>query len=113
MFLVSDDFGNNQVLDYLGLKDMLIDEIVEDTKQNYTEYDIVRFNVNQLGELAKGITNVNVKYLKDNLQSYGWYVQDFSDMQRDINNLREYLVSRDKNVKAFDEILDLLDKGVR
>lgn len=114
MFLVTDDYGDYvDILDYLGAKDMLIDEIVEEIKEHGEDYEILEPSVKQLGELAKGDVHVSVHYLKDNLQSFGWHIVDLQDFERDINNLKIFFEKKKADTKAFDEILDLLDKEVR
>ena len=113
MYLVSDDYGDfKKIMNKRELEEMLIDELVEDTKQNYTEYEIVSFNVKQLGEIAKK-DYISDKYLIDNLQSYGWHVDDLGELERNINNLREYYARNNNDLSAFDKLLELIGKGIK
>lgn len=116
MFLISDDYGDfKRIMNYKEAREFLIDEIVEDSKQNHTEYDIISLNVKQLGELSKN-NLITDKYLIDNLKSYGWNVINVSDLQKDINDLREYLFGingNDKIVNELDDILKYIDKELR
>lgn len=113
MFLVSDDYGDfKKIMTFKELKEMLIEEIEEDTKLNYTEYEIVECNVRQLGKIAKNDNIMTQNYVIDNLKSYGWHVQSLFDLQVALNDLREYYARKHNNLKVFDDILDLLDKGV-
>lgn len=112
MFLVSDDYGDfKKILNKKELEEMLIEELVEDTKENNEEYEIVSLNVKQLGEIAK-MSYISVDYLIDNLQSYGWYVQDLGELERNVNNLREYYARKHTDLSAFDKLLELIGNGV-
>lgn len=116
MFLISDDYGDfKRIMSYKEARELLINEIVEETQQNCGEYDIVESNTKQLGKIAKD-NALNEKYLVENLQSFGWYVVNVLDIQRHLNNLREYLFSingDDKIVKELDDILNYMDKELK
>ena len=112
MFLVSDNYSDyKNISNYKDLKKLLISELKRDTFEN-CEQNIVENNFKVMEKLALEDYS-DIEYIKEQLSSFGWYVQDFRDMQRDINNLREYLAYKSKDTKAIDEVLDLLDKGVR
>ena len=54
MYLVSDNYGDfKKIMSYKELVEMLIDEIMEDTENNYDDKDIVLANNKQLGKIAK------------------------------------------------------------
>lgn len=113
MYLVSDDYGDfKEIMNYKQLYEMLVDELVADTKNNYEEYDIIKLNVEQLGKLAKN-NLVNEKYIVDNLQSYGWHVLNILDIQDGVNQLREYVARKSTDVKAFDDILKYIDEELK
>ena len=118
MFLVSDDFGDfKEIMDYKQLKNMLIDEIVRDTKESTDSFDkdIICNNADMLSKLAKE-DFTSLEYINDELSAFGWYVQDLSNLQRDLNNLNEYLHRTDtkvkeelkENINKIDSIINLI-----
>lgn len=113
MYLVSDDYGDfKKIMNYKQLYEMLIDEIVEDIKQNFNEYDVLKACADQLGNLAKN-NLVNENYIIDNLESYGWHVINILDIQKGINDLREYVARKSTDLKVFDDILKYIDEELK
>lgn len=113
MYLVSDDYGDfKEIMNYKQLYEMLVDELIEYTKNNYEEYDIVSLNVKQLGELAKN-NLVDEKYIVDNLKSYGWSVLNILDIQKGVNDLREYVARKSTDIKVFDDVLKYIDEELK
>lgn len=118
MFLVSDDFGDfKEIMNYKQLKNMLIDEIVRDTKESTDSFDkdIICNNADMLSKLAKE-DFTSLEYINDELSAFGWYVQDLSNLRRDLNNLNEYLHRTDtkvkeelkENINKIDSIINLI-----
>jgi len=113
MYLVSDDYGDfKKIMNFKELYGMLADEIVQDIKQNYNEYDILKECVDQLGSLVKN-NLVNEKYIINNLESYGWHVINILDIQKGINDLREYVARKSTDLKVFDDILKYIDEELK
>lgn len=113
MYLVSDDYGDfKELMNRKELQELLINEIVTDTKENYTEYDIVKTNVEQLGSIAKN-NLLTDEYLFDNLEGYGWYVINILDIQKGINDLREYWCKKHTDTKVFDDLLKFIDEDLK
>lgn len=114
MFLVADAWGDfSKIVNYKELKEMLIDELVEDTKQNSNDEEILSLNMKQLGEIAKS-ENTNVKYIIENLESYGWIVKDLQDIHYSLNSIRKYLSENyDKYrlyINSIDNVIQILDE---
>lgn len=115
MYLVSDNYGDfKKIMSYKELVEMLIDEIMEDTENNYDDKDIVLANNKQLGKIAKDnlLVRLNEEYLIDNLGAFGWHIENICDIQRGINDLREYYARTHTDLSAFDNILKLMDEGL-
>lgn len=112
MYLVSDDYGDfKKIMNFKQLYEMLIDEIVRDTCENidFENKDIIEINVKQLGGLAKN-NLVNENYIIDNLKPYGWHVINILDIQKGINDVREYVARKSDKLKVFDDILKYIDE---
>lgn len=113
MYLVSDDYGDfKEIINFKELKEMLIDEIVEDTRNNYQEYEILDMNVKQLGKIAKD-NDMSIDYIIENLNSYGWHVLNIFDIQDEVNSLREYVARKSADTKVFDDILKYIDEELK
>lgn len=104
MYLVSDDYGDHkEVMNYKQLKDLLVKEIIGDIKENKDDEDIVNDNLEHLRKLAIE-ENFNEVYIKAQLQSYGWYIQNIYRIRAAIESIREYYLrcSTDKSNIDFD-----------
>ena len=115
MYLVSDDYGDfKEIMNYKQLYEMLVDELIRDTRENldFEDKNIIDLNIKQLGELAKNNV-VNEKYIIGNLKSYGWSVINIFDIQKGINDIREYWARKHTDLKKFDDILKFLDEEVK
>lgn len=117
MYLVSDDYGNfKEIMNYKQLKELLIDELIRDTRENidFENKDVMELNIKQLGELAKD-NIVSLDYIKDNLKSYGWSVLNILDVQKGLNDIREYVARKSTgvNIKVFDDILKYIDEELK
>lgn len=112
MYLVSEDYGDfKELMSYKELKGFLVDELVRYVIENHTEYDIAKQGVHQLEDVAKD--RVNEDYIVDLLKSYGWTVLNICDVQKNINDLREYVARKDSNLKAFDDVLKYIDEELK
>ncbi len=115
MYLVSDNCGDfAKIMSYKELVEMLIDEIIQNTKENWDDKDIVLANNKQLGKIAKDNLAVRLSenYLIDSLGAFCWYVINLKDLQKNIGDLRNIYAQKNKDISAFDKILELLDKGL-
>lgn len=114
MYLVVDDYGDfKQIMTYKQMYEMLIDEIITDSKENYNDYEIISSNLDQLAALSKN-NLVNEKYIIDNLKSYGWHVINITDIKIGLNEIREYAARQTTpNLKVFDEIIKYIDEELK
>ena len=107
MYLVYDDFGNVSKHDVKGLKELLIDEIIEDTKQNLDREDIILANISLLSKLALKPDDVNII---NELKNYGLYTSDLFQIHRDIVNFIEYYRVNGLESDALETTLNLIGK---
>lgn len=113
MYLIMDNYGDyKEIMNYKQMYNLLIDEIVEDSKENYNEYDIITNNLEQLSQLAKD-DFTNEKYVIDNLQTYGWTIININDIKKALNELREYAARNTNDIKVFDEIIKYIDEELK
>ena len=116
MYLVSDDYGDfKEIMNYKQLYEMLVDEILRDTLENldFESKDVMNLNIKQLGKLAKDTSIVDEKYIIDNLKSYGWSVMNIFDIQKSLNDIREYVARKSTDIKVFDDVLKYIDEELR
>lgn len=107
MYLVYDDFGNVSKHDIKGLKGLLIDEIIEDTKQNLDGEDIILANISILSKLALKPDDVNIIH---ELENYGLYTSDLLQIHRDVANFIEYYRTMDLESDALETTLNIIEK---
>lgn len=89
-FIVMDDYSNYKTIaDEKGLKEFLIEDLKRDTMENGKEdFDIVKQNFQVMEKLA--LSDYTIDYLKEQLQSFGWYIQDLWQLQEDLSNFQTY-----------------------
>jgi len=98
-----------EITEYVGLVNILIDNLHEDTLNNINEEDIVKLNYKTLETIAKG--NFNYEDLKEDLKSYGYIIMDLQSFKQDLLDFQAYLEysGKDKN-KCIEETIDLIEK---
>ncbi len=113
MYLVSDDYGDfKEIMNYKQLRELLIQEVVDNIKE-VKDNDKERFSdcLEHLQSLAKNEDSLshNIACLK----LYGWHIQDILNIQRGINDLREYWARKHTDTKVFDDLLKFIDEDLK
>lgn len=112
MYLVSDDYGDfKKIMNFKELKELLIDELISDSKENHKEYDFIKYDLEVLSDIAK--EKITYNRIIDELKSYGWNVINILDIQEGINDLREYVARKSTDLKVFDDILKYIDEELK
>lgn len=112
MYLVSDDYGDfKEIMNYKQLKELLIDELINNSKENHQEYDFIKYNLEVLSDIAK--EKASYDEIVNELQSYGWHVLNILDIQKGVNDLREYVASKSTDIKVFDDVLKYIDEELK
>lgn len=92
-----------EICDYDKLKDLLIQEIKRDTLDSHEEYGIVENNINVLIKMINE-SHTTISYIKDILLSYSYKVVDLYDLQRDLEDMKQYF-EKNYYTSAFDEVI--------
>lgn len=109
-YLVVDIYGDyKELMNYKGLKQLLLEELVRDTKDNYQEYDIVSINADIFKKLALE-EHTSTDYLIEQLEGYGFKVIELLELQRDLEDIKVYF--KGKGSVVFDNVIDMINKGV-
>ena len=89
-YIVYDDYTNyTYKKDEKELKALLVEEIKNDTLVcGEDDFEIVKSNFKVMEKLA--LNDYDFDYLKDQLQSFGWYIQDLSKLQEELSNYQAY-----------------------
>lgn len=110
MYLMVDLIGDYKAFgDYNEVKNLLIDQIVMDLKQNMTDKCLEKAmfnNLNILEKLSKE-NDVPLKYIEEHLESYSYKIIDLLELQRDLEDLKAIIGQE----SLFDAIIDLITKG--
>lgn len=118
MFLVSDDYGTFKgVMTHKDLLDLCLTELKEDCLNNRDDIDILKYCLDEFEFMIKN-DYIDDKYLCEALKGYGWYIQDLTDMQRNLNNFREFLKNKndlmdEEKVQKIDEVLKILESEMK
>ena len=112
MYLVSDDYGDfKEIMNYKQLKELLVDELVNNSKENHKEYDFIKYNLEVLSDIAK--EKIAYNKVIEELQSYGWHVLNVLDIQKGLNDIREYVARKSDKLKVFDDVLKYIDEELK
>ena len=110
MYLISDDYGNDEeIVNYKKLREILIEELVRDTRENIDDSGIINDNITELEKLAKS-DSFDEEYIIKSLITYGYRVQNIGKILTSINKIREYYARTNSDLKAFDEVMDILER---
>ena len=112
MFLVLDYYSDYQeVKNYPQLKELLVEDVVRDTKENISDTSIVERNI----DILKNLTNDKYKleYIKEELNAFGWKIIDINAIKTNVCTLKEYLSGKNIDTNVFDELIALINKEVK
>lgn len=115
-YIVCDEYSDyKNIMDYKELKQLLINELYDDTITCYENenFDGIKYNIDTFKKLAIE-EYTDYEYLKKELISYGWYIQDIVDLYTDLSNFQAYLdyIKNNDNIednKNIQEVLDLIE----
>lgn len=111
-YLVVDIYGDyKELMNYKGLKQLLLEELVRDTKDNYQEYDIVSINADIFKKLALEEL-ISTDYLIEQLEGYGFKVIELLELQRDLEDIKELYLRNNKYIRDFDNVLEIINNGI-
>lgn len=91
-YLICDDndVNTNYVKNYEELLDFFLSELQEDTINCYDNSNLegVKYNIEIFKKIAK--EHFQEQLIIKELAPFGWYVQDLSQLQRDLSNFQAY-----------------------
>lgn len=88
------------------LKELLVELVGNDTRENINEENIVRNNIKTFEELAK--ENVSMNYIEKQLEGFSYKIIDLLELQRDLEDAKDYFTKKE----SFNEIIEVINKGV-
>lgn len=109
-YLVVDMAGNeNEICNWKELKELLIQEVTNSIYSDYEERDIVEQNVGILRSLA--LDSMTLKEIKQELECYNYKTIDLINLQRDLEDFKQYWGQIGNYMGNFDMCLNHI-KGV-
>lgn len=92
------------------IKELLIGQITQDMLNYYYEEDIVISNTKLLCSLASDI--MSLKTMIQELEPFGYKVIDLLDLQRDLEDFKQYWGNKGNYKGNFDMILKTINEEV-
>lgn len=88
-YLIFDNYDYlKELKSYEELRELLIDELERDVEENYDDKAIILDNFKIMKELTKN--ECKTKYIIEQLNFYGYNVQDLCEIQRGLSNYQAY-----------------------
>ena len=115
-YIIIDSYSDYKKLsDEKGLKELLVEELERDTFES-DEENVTKQNFKVMKKLA--LDDYNFDYLKDQLESYGWFVMDLCELQKNLNDYQAFkhgVGAPSYPQDCIAKTIDLVDKdlGVR
>lgn len=110
-YLLVDCMGDyKEIMSQKELKSMVVDHIVEDTLENIGDEGIVRNNVLELEKMI--FKEPTMKNIKDLLESFSYKTIDLLDLQRDLEDVKGYLLNKQDYVGDICETIDKINNEV-
>jgi len=92
IYLVCDDndYASNRLMNYEELLELLLNELNDDTINCYENDNIegFKYNINLFKSFAK--EHYQTREVIKQLGTFGWYVMDLTQLQRDLSNYQAY-----------------------
>ena len=113
MYFICDIYCSSKegmIKNYKELRELLIEEVIDNLKNNRQDNDVVVSCTGILETIAKG--KDSVKYVLDNLEGYGWKIINLLDLQRDLEDIKSYFLGKGEYVGAICETIDKINKEV-
>ena len=114
-YLIVDLIGDyNKIGGYEDVKDLLIEEIVNDLRTNMNDSTLeesMKNNLEVLEKLARE-KETPIKYIKEQLKSYSFKVIDLLELQSDLLDIKHYFESKDclEYTGKTDEVVNIINK---
>ena len=112
MYLVVDLMGDyKSIMDYKDIRDLLIEEVVSDLKENIKDRDLEKENINNIGLLERLAREKDtpLSYIEKELECYSFKIINLQDLHRDLYDLKEYVDEKnymDKTLETIEKIMN-------
>lgn len=112
MYLVVDLMGDyKSIMDYKDIRDLLIEEVVRDLKENIKDKDLEKENINNIGLLERLAREKDtpLSYIEKELECYSFKIINLQDLHRDLYDLKEYVDESncmDKTLETIEKIMN-------
>lgn len=114
-YLIVDCMGDyTELADYKDIRDLLIEEIIQDIRENIGDKSLEKEmldNIYLLERLARE-KDTPLSYIKKELECYSFKIIDLLDLQRDLEDIRGYFLDKQDYVEDICETIDKINKEV-
>lgn len=114
MYLIVDLMGDYKALaDYKDIKDLLVEQIVEDLRANMQDECLHSSMMNNLGILERLAREKDtpLNYIIEQLESYSYKVIDLLQLQRDLADIKDYFEKGNIEFAGkTDEVINIINE---
>lgn len=103
-FIVDLQSDYKSFTDFEDLKELLVENVIRDTKENIKDENIVLNNLEHLEKLTD--IHISLSYLIDNLESFGYKIIDLLQLQKDLEDIKQFI----GNDSDFNKVISLINE---
>lgn len=114
-YLVVDLMSDYKALmDYKDIRDLLIEQLVNDLRENMTEIELKDTNIKTLGVLERLARekDTSLGFIEKQLEDYSFKIIDLQQLHRDLYDLHDFLAIDTELDKTLDIICKIMNEGV-
>lgn len=115
-YLIADCMGDyTELADYKDIRDLLIEEIIQDIRNNIGDKSLEKEtldNIYLLERLARE-KDTPLSYIEKELECYSFKIIDLLSLQRDLEDVKGYLLNKEHFVGDVCEVIDTINKVIK
>lgn len=116
-YLIVDCMGDyTELADYKDIRDLLIEEIVQDIRENIGDKSLEKEtldNIYLLERLARE-KDTPLSYIEKELECYSFKIIDLLSLQRDLEDVRGYFLNKNNYVDdVCEDVIDKINKMIK
>lgn len=113
VFDVYDNGRNGILMNYKDLRNLYIEELKQDSFDNYSEKEVVVSNIKELVNLAQSDNLPRFDDLENYLESFGWKIINLLQTKNDLESVKHYFLDNNEYVGNICEAINNINEVIK